>query len=483
MADELKLAFKISDPECGNVKTDSREIHKDDIFVAVNGTSHDGHDHVREALSLGASMAICDHDMPEISKEYPGKVIVFEDTRCALACIAKKAFKDPSSRLPVYGVTGTNGKTTTVFLIDSILNTSSIPAGFVSTVFIKVSGERMERASMTTPDVITVNRLLKKMIEDGKSAAVLEISSHALAQKRVWGIGLDSAVFTNITPEHLDYHGNMQRYLEDKARIFRDLKPGGTAVLNIDDPMIEALSKTLRCPRLLTFGLDARADLRAEDIKLSMSGSQFRLSIKGLGSIDINMSLIGKHNVYNALAAAAALVNSGIGLEKIKTGIEASLPVPGRLDPVESAAPFRVFVDYAHTPNALLSVLECLRPLAKRLICVFGCGGDRDRLKRPLMGEVAARICDRVVLTSDNPRSEVPADILGDIEKGMSNNSNYSIMEQRKGAITEALNDAGEGDIVIIAGKGHEDYQIVKDQVLPFDDKKVAGEVLARLGY
>ncbi|RKY42931.1 MAG: UDP-N-acetylmuramoyl-L-alanyl-D-glutamate--2,6-diaminopimelate ligase [Candidatus Makaraimicrobium thalassicum] len=467
-----------------NIKTDSREVEAGDVFVAIKGTVHDGHDYIREVLEKGASRVLCGHEPPGLSGEGRGRIMIVEDPRVALGHIARDIFKDPSSSLSVYGVTGTNGKTTTVFLIDSVLNNAGRASGLVSTVFTKTSGDILIRSSMTTPDLITLNRLLSEMIAAGRHAAVIEISSHALDQQRVWGIGLDSAVFTNITPEHLDYHGDMATYLRDKSRIFRNLKPDGTAVLNLDDPMVIGLRETMDFPRLVTFGMRKGADVSAGGVRLSAEATEFDLIAGRLGSRRIRTGLIGEHNIRNILAATAALLNSGLGLEEIKEGVEKAPPVPGRLDSVRTSAPFRVFVDYAHTPNALEAVLRCLRSLAAgKLICVFGCGGDRDRTKRPVMGGIATAICDRVILTSDNPRTEDPGEILRQIEKGVSNKNNYSIIEQRQEAIRESLEAAVEGDIVIIAGKGHEDCQIIGETTVHFDDKEIAGDILKGLGY
>ncbi len=467
-----------------NIKVDSRRVKAGDIFFAIKGTVYDGHDYVKEVLEKGASRVLCERACPDLAKEARKKVIIVKDSREALADAARHLFNDPAKNLSVYGVTGTNGKTTTVFLIDSILNHASRSSGLVSTVFTKSSGDELKRSSMTTPDAISLNRLLREMVTCGKKAAVIEISSHALSQKRVWSIALDSAVFTNITPEHLDYHKDMEAYLRDKSKIFRNLKSGGVAALNVDDPMVIGLAHSMDFSHLVTFGMESSADVRAKDVELSAGGTSFELSMKGLGSARVDSPLIGMHNVYNMLAASAALLKSGLGLAEIKEGLEKAPLVKGRLEAVGEDAPFGVFVDYAHTPNALENVLKCLKPLAKgRLICVFGCGGDRDKTKRPLMGKIAAQISDSVIITSDNPRTENSMDILKDIEKGVLNKNNYSIIDKRQDAIQKALREAESGDIVIIAGKGHEDYQIIGREVIHFDDKEVASQVLKSLGY
>lgn len=479
-----KKILELLPERCEAIKTDSRLIEKGDLFVAIKGSVDDGHEHVVEALERGASAVLTERSIDGLKEKDAGKLLLVEDTREVLAEIAKKVFKDPSQSIPVYGVTGTNGKTTTVFLIESILTSSGTACGIISTVFNKTRGEELEASKMTTPDVLTVNSLLLEMIQTGKGAAALEVSSHALSQKRTLGVDLESACFTNISPEHLDYHVNMENYLQDKAKIFTLLKEGGTAVINADDPLVAGLKESLKSLKVVTFGVDSEATVRAEEASLSEEGSEFDLSIEGMGKVHIKSSLIGKHNVSNMLAAASSLISSGVTVKEIKEGIERMKAVPGRLEAVESTSPFKVFVDYAHTPEALEKVLDCLLSLRKkRLICVFGCGGDRDRTKRPVMGRIATDKCDKVIITSDNPRTEKEEDILKEIEKGVINKNNYSIIKSRREAIREALQEASGGDIVLIAGKGHEDYQIMGEEIIHFDDSEEAKKALKSLGY
>lgn len=467
-----------------NIKTDSREVTSGDVFIAIKGTVHDGHDYIKEAFKKGASSIICEKCPDNISKEEKNSIITVENTRAALGHVAKHVFGDPSGSLVVYGVTGTNGKTTTVFLIDSILSQSGRASGLVSTVFTKTENDTFRASSMTTPDQLTLNRLLSDMVASGKKAAAIEISSHALDQERVWGINLDSAVFTNISPEHLDYHGDMQTYLEDKARIFDNLKEAGTAVLNFDDVMVIGLRDSIKAPNIITFGMTKGADVHAEVVKLKAEGTELDITFGKTGRTRMVTRLIGLHNVYNILGSSAALLAGGLAIDEIKKGIENAQAVPGRLEMIASSALFMTFVDYAHTPDALENVLKCLRPMTKeRLICVFGCGGDRDPAKRPVMGRIASEICDTVILTSDNPRREDPLSILDEIEKGMPNKTNYSIISERGEAICAALKEAREGDVVLIAGKGHEDYQIIGEKRNHFDDREIAREKLKELGF
>ncbi len=466
------------------VKADSRAVQEGDVFVAIQGTVRDGHDYIRDAMQKGAGTIVCEHIPEGLAGQGKGRFVVVDDTRKTLGAVAKKIFNDPSNGMKVYGVTGTNGKTTTVFLIRNVLKAAGVSSGLVSTVFTVTKNNTYSRSEMTTPDTLTLNRLLSDMSAGKKEAAVIEISSHALSQGRVCGIGLDSAIFCNISPEHLDFHKNMDVYLRDKSRIFGLLKPGGTGVVNADDPMVSGITGSADIPFLVSFGIRHSADIKGENIRSVPGGTEFDINTRGQGKFHIKTGLIGVHNVYNMLGATACLLYGGISVNSIKKGMENALPVPGRLEAIQSMAPFRVFVDYAHTPDALEHVLRCLRDLTEgRLICVFGCGGDRDRTKRPVMGQIAANICDHVILTSDNPRNENPEEILYQIEKGMLGKTNYSIISLREEAIHRSLEMAAKGDIVIIAGKGHEDYQIIGEDVIHFDDREVARCVLGERGY
>ncbi len=467
-----------------HLKTDSREVVPGDIFIAIKGPDCDGHDYIKDAALKGAAYMVCSSVPRGLEEKYEERIVRVDDTLEAVTLLSEKYFNDPSSKLKVYGVTGTNGKTTTVFLLDSILNSAGIKSGFISTVFSKSIGEKLEKSCLTTPGILRVNRLFSEMMSDNKQAAVLEVSSHALDQGRVSGIKMESAVFTNISPEHLDYHKNMDNYLEAKLKIFKNLKEEGIAVINADDPLLEKAIEGLKNKNVITFGIENNAFVKAENILLSAEGIEFDLVVEKVGKEHISSSLIGRHNVYNMLAATGALFKSGLDISQIKEGLEKARPVPGRLERVLSTAPFSVFVDYAHTPDALENVLKCLKGLVTgRLICVFGCGGNRDKSKRPVMGEKATRICDEVFITSDNPRKEKPEDIIREIEKGVLGKTNYSIIEDRRRAIHSALRVATEGDIVVIAGKGHEDYQIIGNEVLHFDDTEVALEGIQELGF
>lgn len=468
----------------GRLCTDSRVLQKGDVFIAIRGYSVDGHDFVGSAVNKGASLAVCENGVdvpPGISTD---KVLFVPDTRTFLADSAREVFGDPSSKMSTFGVTGTNGKSTTVFLLEGILSLGGIPCGMISTVFNKTKGQTPSKSEMTTPDVIELNGMLKDMLLDGKKAAAIEISSHALHQKRVSGILLDAAIFTNITPEHLDYHKDMASYLSAKVSIFNNLKKDGIAVINGDDPLLKGLPGSLKAPRTISFGMSEDADISCADVSFSLRRTEFDLLFKGVKKARISSPLVGKHNLYNVLAACSALYFKGFDPETIRRGLEVTPPVPGRLEPVLSDAPFDVFVDYAHTPDALANVLDCLKTFASGgLVCVFGCGGDRDRNKRPLMGSIASKLCSRVILTSDNPRGEDPLDIIKEIENGVPADTDYCIMIDRREAITEALKQAGKGDIVLVSGKGHEDTQIVGRKRTAFSDKDVISDTLREMGF
>jgi len=482
---ELRRLAAQAGMEPSKIKTDSRSFRKGDTFVAVKGVSHDGHDHISEVIGKGAAEIWCERVPERESVRKDVKFVVVDDTRKALALIAREVYGDPTKHMKIYGVTGTNGKSTTAFLVQQVLNLAGVKCGLVSTVFNNIEGDVYKTANMTTPDVFTMNSFLAEMLSNGKSAAAIEVSSHALSQDRAFGVRLDSAVFTNITPEHLDYHKTMEAYLKDKSKIFSLLRSGGTGIINIDDARLVKLKDNIRAPKLATFGIRNAADVRGTGIKMTASGTAFTVNTTCFGSFDAHIPLLGVHNVYNTLGAIAALLYGGISVPIIKSALEKVLPMPGRLDPITGhKAPFDIFVDYAHTPDALETVLTCLRGITpKKLICVFGCGGDRDRTKRPVMGAIAAKLSDMVVLTSDNPRSEDPEAILREIEKGITAKRNYSIISRREDAIRRSLEAAGKGDVVLIAGKGHEDYQIIGTKTFHFNDKETAGKILAELGY
>jgi UDP-N-acetylmuramoyl-L-alanyl-D-glutamate--2,6-diaminopimelate ligase len=465
------------DPRVTGLCIDSRAAHPGDLFVAAAGSRTDGLRHAHEAVERGAVAVLADR-----RAELPGRAafVRVDDLPRAKAVLADAFFGRPSQRLDVVGVTGTNGKTTTSCMLRSILAMDGRDAGLVGTLGAWV-GARHEPLANTTPDAVDLQRLLARMVDENLSAAVMEVSSHALVQRRVDLVAFDVGVFTNLTPDHLDYHGDMDAYGAAKGRLFEMLPHDGTAVLNAADPQSRLYRLATRA-RVLQFALNAPADVRADILRLDAEGTLFRLAAPEFG-LDARVAsrLVGRHNVENALAAAAAALALGLPAAAIVTGLQGLAAVPGRLEPVECGQGFRVLVDYAHTPDALEKVLDLLRPLTRgRLIVVFGCGGDRDRSKRPLMGRAVAAAADRLVVTSDNPRSEDPQAILDGIFAGIAPADRARAVREpdRREAIRQACAAACPGDVVLIAGKGHETTQVVGDRVLPFDDREVAREVL-----
>lgn len=460
-----------------NLRDNSRDVREGDLFVAVRGYTMNGYAFIDEAIKNGARIVVSEKDFP--SPKGVAKILV-DDARRSLPIMADNFFGHPSEQLRVVGVTGTNGKTTVTYLIESILKSAGKPAGLIGTISHKLM-DRQIPAKNTTPGTLDLQSMLAEILRQGAGYAVMEVSSHSLDQNRVERVYFDVGIFTNITSEHLDYHKTMDGYLKAKIRLFDRLKEGGLAVLNNDDKVISELKNRVK-NKVMTYGIIEDADLRAKDIDMTLNGSSF--TVVGSGhSFEIDTRLIGMHNVSNILAAIAASQALDIGIEAIKTGVRALEYVPGRLEAVDAGQGFKVFVDYAHTEDALYNVLRVLRGLAKRkIITVFGCGGNRDKAKRPLMGRAACKYSDRVIITSDNPRFEEPDQIIGQIELGVKGLfSNYEITQDRRSAIEKALALAGKDDIVFIAGKGHENYQIIKDKVLKFDDRETAREILKGL--
>lgn len=466
---------------------DSRAVGPGDLFVALTGARTDGHDHAAAAVGRGAVAVLAERPM---ALSVP--VVVVPSTARLLSPLAARFYDFPSRALDVVGVTGTNGKTTITYLIESLLSSVGRSVGVIGTIDYRWPGHR-ETAPNTTPHAADVQRLLAAMRAAGVAQVAMETSSHALALGRVDDVDFAVAVFTNLTQDHLDFHRDMDHYFEAKAHLFERLDASTRsvrrAIINRDDPWGERLARRGRAP-VWTYGLQGPADLRAENLVLSAEGSSFHLTTPA-GTREAHFSLVGRHNVYNLLAALGAGLALGVPLDDALAGLERMHGVPGRLERVTehaaghgaaSALPFGVFVDYAHTEDALVNVLGTLRPLTRgRLIVLFGCGGDRDRTKRPKMGEAAARLGDHVLITSDNPRSEDPAAIAAEVEAGARRVSGRAVevIVDRGEAIARAVALAGPGDVILLAGKGHETYQILKDRSVDFDDRAVARGRLA----
>jgi UDP-N-acetylmuramoyl-L-alanyl-D-glutamate--2,6-diaminopimelate ligase len=467
------------------VAYDSRRVNPGELFVAVPGLRQDGRRYVEDALARGAAAVVLEG--PDLLEgRATGRVLV-PSSREALARLADAYFGHPSAKLTVIGITGTNGKTTTCYLVDALLTARGQRTGLIGTIQYRVGAEVVP-AGQTTPEAVELQSLLSRMVNAGVTAVAMEVSSHALALSRVDGIAFDIAVFTNLTQDHLDFHGTMDAYREAKRRLFvllaAGLKSGRTAVVNADDPSGIGMVAGLPLPTI-SYGIRGRADVRPA--RWTSDADGIRMSVRTpAGRLEIASPLVGEHNVMNLLGAAGVGVALGIEPDAIGRALGSVGSVPGRFERVEAGQPFLVIVDYAHTPDALERTLETaqkLRGPGGRLGVVFGCGGDRDRGKRPLMGAIASRLCDRVWITSDNPRSERPEAIIADIVRGIPGGpalGRHETLADRKGAIQRALDWARAGDVVVIAGKGHETYQVVGSEVLPFDDHAEAGAALAR---
>lgn len=474
-----------SDIEISGINYDSRKVETGDLFVCILGTKSDGHDFVGDAIKKGALALLTMYRVENL----PGNIsqIIVPDTREALAKVSALWYGFPTQKLRMIGVTGTNGKTTTTHLIKGLLEKKGQRVGLIGTVH-NLIGEEVMPSTHTTPESWELLGLINEMVEKKADAAVMEVSSHALKQNRVAGCEFDGGVFTNLTQDHLDYHLTFEDYLNSKLKLFSDLHlgtKGGTkyAVINGDDPVAEEFKRAAGVP-VWTYGIKEKAHVLAEDIKITPQGTSFNLKTYQ-GSCPLTMSLTGNFNVYNALAAITVALLEGLTLTEIGEYLAHAPQVAGRFELVDEGQPFAVIVDYAHTPDGLENVLATAQGITKgRLITVFGCGGDRDRGKRPIMGEISGKYSSFTFVTSDNPRTEDPEAIILEIEKGIAGiTSAYKTIPDRRKAIEEALEMAGPTDTVIIAGKGHEDYQLVQGKVLHFDDREVAREILHSMNF
>ncbi len=457
-----------------SIAYDSRRVQRNGLFVALRGEKTDGHEFIDQAVERGATVIVAERE----AKQARATCVVVENTRTAMADLAASFYGFPVRKLKLAGVTGTNGKTTTTFLIKHICEKAGLRCGLIGTVRYEI-GERVLPATRTTPESLDLQELLAQIVNAGCKAAAMEVSSHALAQERTRGLEWDTAVFTNLTQDHLDFHGTMENYFEAKAKLFTRLadqpkKRKPVAVVNIDDRYGEQLLNRMdKKISVVTYGMGARADFRASSYRMEIGGTSYQLDAHGKSYL-VRVPLIGRFNVANSLAALAAAHAMGVGLREAVLSLGKSPQVPGRLEAVPAMRQFQVFVDYAHTPDALLNVLKTLRELAaRRLIVVFGCGGDRDRQKRPLMAAVVDQNADYAIITSDNPRKEDPDAIIAEVETGF-RSKNYEKVADRTAAITRAIELAQPRDVVLIAGKGHENYQEFADHTVPFDDMQIA---------
>jgi UDP-N-acetylmuramoyl-L-alanyl-D-glutamate--2,6-diaminopimelate ligase len=458
---------------------DSRRVEPGFLFFAFPGARADGREFARQAVEKGALAVVSELPAPD---GFGGPWIQVEHGRQALALAARNFYGNPAERLKLTGVTGTNGKTTTTFLIDAVLRAAGLTTALVGTIEYRIAGE-VRAAVNTTPESLDLYRLFQELEQAGGTHVTMEVSSHALALGRVYGIPFHTAVFTNLTRDHLDFHHTMEDYFAAKRLLFA---PAGTpppswAVINFDDHFGRQIPPA---PHTLRYGFEEGADLRALSLEMNFEGLRFSVEY-ARQRFELTSPLVGKFNAYNILAACGAALSYGLDWTTITTAIANSPRVPGRFESVQQGQPFLIIVDYAHTDDALRNVISVARELhPKRVITLFGCGGDRDRSKRPLMAQAAAEASDYVVLTSDNPRSEDPLNIMNDALVGLRRfDTPHTIEPDRAKAIRAALTEAGAGDIVILAGKGHETYQVLKDRVIHFDDREVARDVLRELGY
>jgi UDP-N-acetylmuramoyl-L-alanyl-D-glutamate--2,6-diaminopimelate ligase len=489
LLDGAEILSQTGNPSVTGVEYDSRRVKPGDVFVAMKGESSDGNRFIDKAIAAGAAAIVTDSATDTL---HPNVAWVqVPHGRRALARLSANFYKRPAERLASTGITGTNGKSTASFLLEAILAAAGRKSALIGTIEYHVAG-RILPAPHTTPEALELNQMLREALSNGATEAVMEVSSHALAQQRVFGIPFDVVVFTNLTRDHLDYHHSMEEYFAAKKMLFEGVgtDPPRAAVLNLDDEhgagLVSFCKK--RSAEVLTYGL-TEGDFRPEKLDIAPRGTRFDL-VTPQESIPLFSPLIGKVNVFNILAAAAAAYARKCPLEAVAQGVERLTRVPGRFERVECQQPFTVVVDYAHTDDALRNLTALAREFVQRaghkarVITVFGCGGDRDRAKRPLMGEAAGRGSDFAVLTSDNPRSEDPLAIINDAMIGLQRSgAKYKVEPDRRNAITLAIHEAGPGDIVLIAGKGHEKVQVTRDGPIPFDDVEVAQQILRAQGY
>lgn len=471
-----KVIGNVEETYINKIEMDHRKINSDDVFVCLRGFTVDGHDYAEQAIENGASIIIAEKDI-----NVSVATIVVPDTSRALALIAAKFYDFPTTKLSLIGITGTNGKTTTTYLLEAIYKQNQNNTGLIGTIQMKI-GDKTYPVNNTTPDSLFLQKTFKQMVDEKIDTAIMEVSSHALDLGRVHGCDYEVALFTNLSQDHLDYHKDLDDYLRVKSLLFAQLgnsyRPGKRkfAILNADDPASELIKKST-AQHVLTYGCKAKADIMAENIKLSVSGTTFILKTP-IGEIDINSQLVGMFNVYNMLAASSVAIVQHIDLQVIKDALENISGVNGRFEQVNQGQNYSVIVDYAHTPDSLENVLQTITEFSKRRIfVVVGCGGDRDKSKRPLMANIAVKYADQAIFTSDNPRTENPTSILKDMTAHLKE-ANYEVIEDRKQAIFRAVDLANDDDIILIAGKGHEAYQEINRVKYDFDDREIASEAM-----
>lgn len=461
--------------EISSLCTDSRKVRPGALFFCIPGLRSDAHQFAPQAVEAGAAALVVDHELPVKCPQ-----IIVPDVRSALARMAAAFYGNPARNLRLVGITGTKGKTTTSFLVKSILEKAGHKTGLIGTVCSMIGEEKIP-SNLTTPDPVDFQRLLRQMADAGMEYVVMEVSAHAMALHKLEGMCFEVCSFTNLSQDHFDFFGNMENYLAAKMKLFEPQRCK-VAVYNADDERVNYAMSQVKIPRV-DYGIRVSSDIYAKNIEVGERGCSFQIVFNKRFKLEISLKLSGIFNVYNAMTAAVMCDTLGISPEAIKAGLEDVKGVPGRIELLETETPYRVILDYAHSPDSLENILTTIRGTARaRVIAVFGCGGDRDHEKRPIMGEIAGRLADYVVLTSDNPRSEDPYAILNEIEDGIKpTGCPYTVIENRREAIKYAMTHAQPSDVVVLAGKGHETYQEIKGVKHPFDEKVVVRELLEEI--
>ncbi len=468
--------FNEDDPSITSIEMDSRKVEEGNLYICIKGEKFDGHEYVEDVVEKGASAIVAERMV-----ETTIPVILVKDSRHAMAVLSDFFYDQPTHDLQLIGVTGTNGKTTVTHIMDHLFQDQNKRTGVIGTIEMRINNQKYPVAN-TTPEAPFLQKAFSKMIDEKVDSAFMEVSSHALEMGRVRGCDYDIAVFTNLSQDHLDYHETMEKYLQAKGLLFSQLgntydrKKQKIAILNADDDASKQL-KRMTSAQIMTYGIENECDVIAKDIRISGKGTQFKIrTLKG--EYEVTMKLVGKFSVYNVLAAVTAGIAAGLDEQKMISSVEQLEGVPGRFEVIDEGQPFPVIVDYAHTPDSLENVLTTIQEFAEGDVHVIvGCGGNRDRTKRPLMAQIAVKHSDHAIFTSDNPRTEPPEQILEDMEAGIAKGSYTSIID-RRAAIETAVNIAKKGDVILIAGKGHETYQIIGDQTIDFDDREVARQAI-----
>ena len=466
------------DTEIRELFMDSRQSVQDGLFFCISGSTFDGHRFAQQAVQKGACALVVEHPVEGISVPQ----LEVENSRIAMALAAAEFYGHADREMKIIGLTGTKGKTTTSYLVKGILETFGFKCGLIGTIGSRI-GEKLIKSGLTTPDPIDLHKTLRMMADEGADYVVMEVSAHAIALHRLEGMRFSTGCFTNLSQDHLDFFGTMDHYFECKKSFFRSAWLDNAAI-NADDERSKSILNDIDVPRM-TFGIAQDADVSAHDIEISEDGVRFTMRVLQMDDYPVCLKLTGMFNVYNALAAAAVCLNQGLDPAQVAAALQTIKGVPGRAELLDTHTPYKVILDYSHSPDALDNILNTVRTFARgRVIVLFGCGGDRDHKKRPLMGEIAGRLADYSILTSDNPRTEDPFDILKAVESGIrKTKGKYTVIENRREAIRHALETAREGDIVVLAGKGHETYQEINGIRHPFDEKVVVQQLLAEIKH